>query len=246
MISVVRPPGDVAIMRGAPDTPGCASHAKRWVLMTTILGSSLAFLEASIINVALPAIQSALDASVGSMQWIASAYTLFLGALTLVGGAAGDRFGRLRLFRWGTAILAGGSLACSAAASPVQLIAGRAIQGIGAALLVPNSLALLSASFPRAERGRVIGIWSAWTALTGAGAPILGGWLVDAASWRAGFLSVVPFALAALAVAHRRVPEPPVRRNAPAVDWMGGVLATVGLGGIVFAIIASGARGAGS
>jgi len=179
------------------------------------------------------------------MQWIASTYTLFLAALTLVGGAAGDRFGRLRLFRGGTIILALGSLVCSVAATPVQLIAGRAIQGIGAAFLIPNSLALLSASFPKAERGRVIGIWSAWTALTGAGAPILGGWLVDVASWRAGFLSVVPFALATLAVAHRRVPEPPVRRSAPAVDWIGGALATVGLGGVVFAIIGSGASGAG-
>src|SRR5262250_137303 len=133
MISVVRSPGDVAIIRGAPDTPGCASHAKRWVLLTTILGSSIAFLEASIINVALPAIQTGLGASVASMQWIASTYTLFLAALTLVGGAAGDRFGRLRLFRWGTAILAVGSLGCGAAGSAAQLIDGRAVQGVGAA-----------------------------------------------------------------------------------------------------------------
>ena len=145
MISLLKPPCDAAIMRGAPDTPGCASHAKRWVLIATILGSSVAFLEGSIINVALPAIQTALGASVAGMQWIASAYTLLLASLTLVGGAAGDRFGRQRLFRWGTAILAGGSVACGAAANPSQLIAGRAIQGFGAALLVPNSLALLSA-----------------------------------------------------------------------------------------------------
>jgi len=231
-------------MRGAPDTPGCASHAKRWVLIATILGSSVAFLEGSIINVALPAIQTALGASVAGMQWIASAYTLLLASLTLVGGAAGDRFGRQRLFRWGTAILAGGSVACGAAANPSQLIAGRAIQGFGAALLVPNSLALLSASFPKAERGRVIGIWSAWTAITGAGAPILGGWLVDIGSWRAGFLSIVPFTLIAWAVAYSRVPEPPMRRNPPAVDWLGSVLAIVGLGAIVFAVIAYGTGGA--
>src|SRR5215470_14259355 len=116
MITVARPPGDAAIIRGAPDTPGCASHAKRWVLLATILGSSVAFLEGTIINVALPAIQSALGASLARMQWIASAYTLFLAALTLVGGAAGDRFGRLRLFRGGTIILALGSLVCSVAA----------------------------------------------------------------------------------------------------------------------------------
>ena len=243
MISLVRPPCDAGVLRAAPETPGCASHAKRWVLITTILGSSIAFLEASVINVALPAMQAALGASVAEMQWIASAYTLLLAALTLVGGAAGDRFGRLRLFRWGVALLAAASVACAASTTASQLIVGRAIQGIGAAMLVPNSLALLSASFPRAERGRVIGIWSACTALTGAGSPVLGGWLVDSVSWRAGFWSIVPFALATLAVAHRRVPEPPRRRDSAAVDWWGGVLATVGLGGLVFAIIASGTSG---
>src|SRR5262249_42673749 len=149
-----------------------------------ILGSSVAFLEGSIVNIALPAIQRGLNASVSTTQWIAGAYTLFLAALTLVAGAAGDRFGRLRLFRFGIAILAIGSLAWGAAATAPQLIAGRAVQGLGGALLVPNSLALLSASFPKAERGRVIGIWSAWAALIGVGAPILGGWLVDVASWR--------------------------------------------------------------
>ena len=243
MISVVGSPGDAGILRGAPETPGCASHAKRWVLLATILGSSIAFLEASVINVALPAMQSALGASVSEMQWIASAYTLVLAALTLVGGAAGDRFGRLRLFRWGAIALAAASVGCGLASNASQLIAGRALQGIGAAMLIPNSLALLSGSFPRAERGRVIGIWSACTALTGAGSPILGGWLVDTVSWRAGFLSVVPLALATLAVARRRVPEPPRRRDPPAVDWLGGILATAGLGGLVFAIIASGSSG---
>jgi EmrB/QacA subfamily drug resistance transporter len=243
MISLIRPPCDAGVLRGAPETPGCASHAKRWVLITTVLGSSIAFLEASVINVALPAIQTALAASVSEMQWIASAYTLLLAALTLVGGAAGDRFGRLRVFRWGTVILAAASVLCGMASTPSQLIAARAIQGTGAALLVPNSLALLSAAFPRAERGRAIGIWSACTALANAGSPILGGWLVDVVSWRAGFLSIVPLAFATLAVAHRRVPEPPRRRDPPAVDWWGGVLATAGLGGLVFAIIACGSSG---
>jgi len=240
MISVVRAPCDAAIIGAAPDTPGCATHAKRWVLIATILGSGVAFLEGTIINIALPAIQATFGASVASMQWIASAYTLLLAALTLVGGAAGDRFGRRRLFLWGTVILGAGSVACGAAATPVQLILARASQGLGAALLVPNSLALLSASFPKSERGRVIGIWSAATALTGAGAPILGGWLVDTASWRAGFLAIVPFTLAAWVVAAWRVPEPPVRRRVATVDWSGGILAIIGLGAVVFAIIASG------
>jgi len=240
MISMVRPPGDEGVVRGAPETPGCASHAKRWVLLATVLGSSVAFLEASVINVALPAIQTALGASIAEMQWIASAYTLLLAALTLVGGAAGDRFGTRRLFTLGTVVLAVASVGCGLAATSGQLIVGRAIQGCGAALLVPNSLALLSASFPSAERGRVIGTWSACTAITGAGSPILGGWLVDAVSWRAGFVSVVPVALATLAVAYWRVPDPPRRRNVGAVDWWGGGLATAGLAGCVFTIIASG------
>ena len=246
MISLVRPPCDAAVIRAAAETPGCASRAKRWVLIATILGSSIAFLEASVINVALPAIQDALGASVSTMQWIASAYTLLLAALTLVGGGAGDRFGRLRLFRWGTVLLAAASVACGLASSPSQLIAGRALQGVGAAMLVPNSLALLSGSFPRAERGRVIGIWSAATSLAGSGSPILGGWLVDTVSWRAGFLSIVPLALAALFVTYRRVPEPPRQRHPPAVDWWGGVLATVALGGLVFAIISSGSSDVGT
>ena len=246
MISFVRPPSDTAVIRAAAETPGCASRAKRWVLIATILGSSIAFLEASVINVALPAIQDALGASVSTMQWIASAYTLLLAALTLVGGGAGDRFGRLRLFRWGTVLLAAASVACGLASSPSQLIAGRALQGVGAAMLVPNSLALLSGSFPKAERGRVIGIWSAATSLAGSGSPILGGWLVDTVSWRAGFLSIVPLALAALIVTYRRVPEPPRQRHPPAVDWWGGVLATVALGGLVFAIISSGSSDVGT
>lgn len=244
MVGVVRPPCDEAIVRSAPETPGCASHAKRWVLLVTIMGSSLAFLEASVINVALPAIQDGLAASASEMQWIATAYTLILAALTLASGAAGDRFGRLRLFQCGIAVLAVASAACGFAAGPATLIAGRAAQGLGAALLVPNSLALLSGSFPRAERGRVIGTWSAATALTGSASPVVGGWLVDTLSWRAGFLAVVPPALLTLAIGWFRVPEPPRRRSAPAVDWRGALLAIAGMGGVVFAIISPAARGA--
>ena len=246
MLGVVRPPCDEAIIRDAPETPGCASHAKRWVLLATIMGSSLAFLEASVINVALPAIQDGLTASVSQMQWIATAYTLILAALTLASGAAGDRFGRLRLFQWGTAVLAAASVACGLASGPLQLVLGRAAQGLGAAMLVPNSLALLSGSFPRAERGRVIGTWSAFTALTGSASPIVGGWLVDTISWRAGFLAVVPPALVTLAIGYLRVPEPPRRRSSPPVDWRGALLAIAGLGGVVFAIISSGGQAASS
>ncbi|HZR79559.1 MAG TPA: MFS transporter [Candidatus Binatia bacterium] len=239
----VRPPCDAGVLRGAPETPGCATSAKRWVLVATILGSSVAFVEGSVINVALPAIQRGLGASVAEMQWIASVFTLLLAALTLVAGSAGDRFGRRRLFAIGLAILAVGSLAAGVAASDRELIAARAIQGIGGALLVPNSLALLGAAFPKSERGRAIGTWSAWTALTNAGGPIVGGVLVDAISWRAGFLLVVPLALATLAIALVRVHDVRISRRRPEIDGWGAVLATTGLVALVFGIIrlASGA-----
>jgi MFS family permease len=240
MIVTERPPCDAALVRTAPDTPGCASHARRWVLVATILGSSVAFMVASIINVALPAIQETLGATVAEMQWVASAYTVLLAALTLAGGAAGDRFGRRRMFQAGTAGLGIASIAASLAPDVGSLIAARAAQGLAAALLVPNSLALLSAAFPRAERGRAIGTWSAATALIGAVSPLVGGWFVDAGSWRVAFAAVVPPVLITLAIGARRVPDPPVMRRAPAVDWGGALLATLGLLGIVGGIIAFG------
>jgi EmrB/QacA subfamily drug resistance transporter len=239
MMSVVRPPGDEIELHAARDSPGCASRAKRWVLIATILGSGTSFLEASVINVALPSIQDAFSVSVAQLQGIGTAFTLVLAALALAGGAAGDRFGKRRLFLWGALGLALTSLACGFAASASQLIAGRALQGLAAALLVPNSLALLSASFPKAERGGAIGIWSGATALFGAAGPVLGGWLVDTTSWRGGFLVVVPLALLALLVARWRVPDPPTLRRAPPVDWIGAALSTAAITGLVCAIILS-------
>ena len=248
MLSLTCPPSDTGVIRGAPETPGCASHAKRWVLAATILGSSVAFIEASVINVALPAIQQGLDASGGQMQWIASIYTLFLAALTLAAGSAGDRFGRRRLFTLGLAVLALASAAASLAATCGQLIVARAVQGIGGALLVPNSLSLLSAAFPKVERGRAIGTWSAATALTSSGGPILGGFLVDTASWRSVFVLVVPLALVTLAITLLRVPEVRIGKQRPAVDWLGAGLATVALGALIFGIITlpSGSRALGA
>src|SRR5262245_32946375 len=241
MIRTERPPCDAAVVRSAPETPGCASHARRWVLTATILGSSVAFMMASILNVALPAIQESYRATVSEMQWVATAYTVLLAALTLTGGAIGDRFGRRRVFQAGVAGLALASIAGSLAPDAPGLIAARAAQGLAAALLVPNSLALLSAAFPRAERGAAIGSWSAATSLVGAVSPMVGGWFVDAGSWRVAFAAIVPVALAAFAVAARRVPDPPVMRGAQPVDWLGAALATVGLFGVVSAIIGGGA-----
>src|SRR6185503_4408888 len=245
MLSLAHPPCDAGVLRGAAETPGCASHAKKWVLVTTVLGSSVAFLEASVINVALPAIQNGLDASVAQMQWIASIYTLFLAALTLAAASAGDRFGRRRLFAAGLAILTAASVAGGLAADGTQLVLARAVQGIGASLLVPNSLALLSASFPKAERGRAIGTWAAFTALTGAAGPILGGWLVDTVSWRGVFFLVVPLALVTLAVALRRVPDVRIGRQRPQIDWRGAALATASLASLVFGIVSAADKSAG-
>ena len=238
MIAAERPPCDTAAVRVAVETPGCASHARTWVLVVTILGSSVAFTLASIINVALPAIQDALGATVAEMQWVASAYTVLLASLTLAGGAGGDRFGRRRAFMLGLAGLALASVAASVAPDAKSLIVARAVQGLAAALLVPNSLALLGAAFPKAERGRAIGTWSAATALVGAVSPLIGGWFVDAGSWRVAFATIVPLALVTLAIAALRVPDPPVMRRAPPVDWTGAVLATIGLAATVTGIIA--------
>jgi EmrB/QacA subfamily drug resistance transporter len=237
VLSLARPPCDTGVIRGAPETPGCASHAKGWVLASSILGSSVASLEASVINVALPAVQVGLAASVPEMQWIASIYTLFLGALTLAAGSAGDRFGRRRLFAAGLAVLTVASVAAGFAADATQLIAARAVQGIGAALLVPNSLSLVSAGFPRAERGRAIGTWSAVTAITSSGGPILGGVLVDLSSWRSVFFLIVPLALVTLVLALTRLPDVRIGRRQPSVDWTGAALATIALAGIVYGII---------
>ena len=245
MLSIASPPCDTGVIHGAPDTPGCSSRAKPWVLAVTVLGSSIASIEASVINVALPAIQKSLDASVGEMQWIASVYTLFLAALTLAAGAAGDRYGRRPVFALGLAILAAASAAASSVATGAQLIVARAVQGVGAALLVPNSLALLSAAFPKAERGRAIGTWSAATALMGAGGPILGGLLVDAMSWRAAFILIVPLTLITLAVAIARVPEVRIGRRRPQIDWWGALLATAGLAALVFGLISRGGGASG-
>jgi MFS family permease len=188
----------------------------------------------------LPAIQATFSATVAEMQWVASAYTVLLAGVMLAGGAIGDRWGRRRAFQAGATGLTLASIACSLAPDVVSLIVARAAQGLAAALLVPNSLALMSAAFPRAERGRAIGTWSAATALLGAVSPMLGGWFVDNGSWRVAFAAVIPPALLTLAIGALRVPDPPVMRRAAAVDWLGATLATLGLFGTVTGIIGLG------
>jgi EmrB/QacA subfamily drug resistance transporter len=215
---------------------------RRWVLAATILGSSMAFIDTTVVNVALPVLQRDLDASVSDAQWIIDAYLLVLSALILAGGSLGDRLGRVRVFGAGVAVFALASLWCGAAGSTAQLIAARALQGAGAALLVPGSLAIIAANFPREERGRAIGTWSALTALAIIAGPLLGGVLVQTISWRAVFFINAPIAAVVLLIVWKRVP-PEAGERGGAVDWLGTLLVTLGLGGVVFAFIEAPGRG---
>jgi EmrB/QacA subfamily drug resistance transporter len=237
MTGVARNPCDEGVIQAAArGTPTCAERAKPWVLAATILGSSMAFIDGSVVSVALPAIQGNLGTSVRGAQWVVNAYMLLLSALILVGGAAGDRFGRRRVFVLGVALFTAASLACGLAPTPAALIGARAVQGAGGAFLVPSSLAIISAAFPEKERGRAIGTWAGFSALTAALGPVLGGWLVDTLSWRAIFLINLPVALVALAIARLWVPESRDDADDAAVDWQGGLLATAGLGAVAYGL----------
>jgi EmrB/QacA subfamily drug resistance transporter len=246
MSQIGKPPCDEALIeRGARAAP-CPPAARRWVLAAAILGSSMAFVDGTVVNVALPAIQRALQASASEAQWVVESYALFLAALLLVGGALGDRFGRRRVFTFGVALFGLASVACALAAGAGQLIAARAVQGVGAALLVPGSLALISANFPPAERGRAIGTWSGFSGITAALGPVLGGFLIDHFSWTWAFLINVPLALAVLVIAWTRVPESRAAQDGARLDVPGALLATLALGGVVYACIEAPTRGWGA
>jgi EmrB/QacA subfamily drug resistance transporter len=196
----------------------------------------MAFIDTSVVNVALPAIQADLSTGVREAQWVVNAYMLMLGALLLVGGAAGDRFGRRRVFIIGIAVFAAASVACAWAPNAAALITSRTVQGVGGALLVPGSLAIISAMFPEQERGRAIGTWAGASALTTALGPVVGGWLVDTWSWRIIFLINVPIAVVAIALALWRMPESRDESGDVAVDWVGGGLAVFGLGALAYGL----------
>ena len=216
----------------------CAAKARTWILAATIIGSSMAFIDGTVVNVALPALQASFHATVVSMQWVVESYGLFLAALILVGGSLGDLFGRRLMFLLGVAIFAAASVACGLASNISQLIIARSIQGLGAALLVPGSLAIISTSFDEETRGQAIGTWSGFTAITTAVGPVLGGWLVQHASWRWVFFINVPLAAVVIAISLRHIPE---SRSAIAgrLDWAGALVATLGLGGLVYGFIES-------
>jgi EmrB/QacA subfamily drug resistance transporter len=222
--------------------PAPPSHPKL-VLICTILASSLAFVDGSVVNVALPAMGKGLGAGASALQWVVNSYLLPLSALLLLGGAAGDHFGRRRLLMIGTALFALASLGCALAPGLPVLLASRLFQGIGAALLMPNSLAILGQTFSGESKGRAIGIWAAAGAAMGAIGPVLGGWLVDLDSWRAIFLINLPLASAAIVLAWRYVPRDLFTRDNP-LDIYGGLLATVGLGALTWALtVGSGTNG---
>jgi EmrB/QacA subfamily drug resistance transporter len=204
----------------------------------------MVFIDGTVVNVALAALQAGLGATIAEVQWVVEAYALFLAALLLVGGSLGDLYGRRRIFLAGTVLFAGASAWCGLAPGIAQLIAARCLQGVGGAMLVPGSLALISTSFAAAERGRAIGTWSGSTAMTAAIGPVLGGWLVQHGSWRWVFFLNVPMALVVVAVCLWRVPETRHKTESSAgPDWSGALLTTLGLGGVVFALIEWGRGG---
>ncbi|MBB5342477.1 EmrB/QacA subfamily drug resistance transporter [Edaphobacter lichenicola] len=214
-----------------------------WVLAATILGSSMVFIDGTVVNVALPALQSALNATVTDVQWVVEAYALFLAALLLVGGSLGDLYGRRKIFLIGVVLFAGASAWCGFASDVRALIVARGLQGVGGALLVPGSLALISSSFCAEERGRAIGTWSGFTAMTAAVGPVLGGWLIEHLSWRWVFFINLPLALLVVLISLARVPESRDEKMMQRLDGWGAALATVGLCGITFALIEAGGGG---
>jgi EmrB/QacA subfamily drug resistance transporter len=198
----------------------------------------MAFIDSTVVNVALPAIQASFHATVVDVQWVVESYGLFLSALILVGGSLGDLFGRRMIFLVGVAIFSVASAACGFASDIHQLIMARSIQGVGAALLVPGSLAIISTSFDEKSRGQAIGTWSGFTAITTAVGPVLGGWLVEHASWRWAFFINLPIAASVMAISYWQIPESR-RATAGRIDWIGALLATLGLGGLVYGLLES-------
>ena len=248
MVAIFKAPCDEQVIANAvPIRPvPCPKDVSRAVLIATILASSMVFIDSSAVNVALPTIQRELGASAAQAQWVVESYALFLAALLLVGGVLGDRFGRKRIFILGTVLFASTSVWCGLSPNIEMLIVARAAQGMAAALLTPASLAIISAAFrDGTERGRAIGTWSGFTAITAAFGPVLGGWLVENASWRWVFFINLPLAVVVVAVALRGVPESR-DEGAGRLDIIGAVFATIGLGALVFGLIEGPARGWGN
>jgi EmrB/QacA subfamily drug resistance transporter len=238
MSSILPACDSVAAQCATPSPPGPHPNL---VLLTTILASALAFVDGSVVNVALSTLAQKFHADAAALQWVINAYLLPLSALLLLGGAAGDYFGRRRLLILGTSLFASASLGCALASGLPALLACRLLQGVGAAMLMPNSLAILGQTFSGASKGRAIGIWAATGAAMAAIGPVLGGWLIDLGSWRAIFLLNLPLACGAILLAWRIVP-PDRRSDANPLDATGGILATVGLAAFTWALTVGSSR----
>lgn len=239
--SLMRTPCDEAVMRSGVAAASCSREGS-WVLAATILASSMAFIDGTIVNVAIPTLQAAFHADIVDVQWVVESYALLLSALILVGGALGDLYGRRKVFVAGVTLFAAASAACGLSASIGALVIARAIQGVGAALLVPGSLALISASFDERSRGKAIGTWSGFTAITTALGPVVGGWLIEHASWRWAFFINVPLAAAVIVISLWRVPESR-SHSVKRLDWLGTLVAVLGLSGLVNGLVGSADRG---
>jgi EmrB/QacA subfamily drug resistance transporter len=238
MSAIGKSPCDEAAIRSKPPELPRDPQSDSWVLAAAILGSSMAFIDGTVVSVALPAIQKAFNASVIDVQWVVESYALFLCALLLVGGSLGDVYGRRRIFAAGVGLFAAASAWCGLATGVSELIIARAFQGVAGALLVPGSLALISASFPADRRGAAIGTWSGFSALTAALGPVIGGWLVDNISWRAAFFVNLPIAAATLILVFLRVPESK-SGDSKRLDFPGAILVTAGLCGLVYGLLQS-------
>src|SRR5213596_601645 len=238
MLPILREPCGESVIRSLPAAAPCSKRAGRWVLAATTLASSMAFIDGTVVNVALPALQTNLNATIVDVQWVIEAYSLLLAAFLLVGGSLGDHYGRRRVFVVGVSLFALVSAWCGFAADIRQLIAARAVQGLGAALLVPGSLAIISSSFPENERGRAIGTWSGFSAITTAIGPVIGGWLIEHVSWRAVFFINMPIALLVILISLWRVPESSDAESA-GLDWRGAIIGALGLGALVYGLIES-------
>ena len=234
---------------GRSETGGAPSQVvprsqEKWILAATVIASTMAFSDMTIVNVALPVLQRELGITFSALQWVVESYTLILSALILVGGAIGDVYGRRRVFATGIVIFAVASAGCGLSQSAGLLIAARAVQGLGAALMMPGSLAIVSASFPRDRQGHGIGIWSSFTGMSTALAPALGGWIIDALSWHAAFLINLPLAAISLALTLKYVPESRQERQRR-LDVTGMLLVIVGLGALTYGLINAGEWGFG-
>jgi EmrB/QacA subfamily drug resistance transporter len=230
------------VVHAAPQACEHPKTVERAVLAASIVGSSMTFIDGTVVNVALPVLRRQLKATAAEVQWVVEAYMLLLASMILVGGALGDRWGRRKVFVGGALLFAAASAWCGMAPSAGQLILARGAQGLGAALLVPGSLALISATFARERRGRAIGTWAAWTSITAGFGPILGGWLVERISWRWIFFMNLPLAALVVVIAWWRVPESR-DESARSIDWTGAALATAGLFGLVWGLIEGGSAG---